>query len=102
MSSEKILSGDQDGKLIISNINNGQTLKTINAHSGSIWRLSKFSKNKIISCSKDKTIYISMGYQYRYLFKNFRSSFKCCLRFRSFNVIKSIKNINFILKIKFY
>ena len=56
MSSEKILRGDQDGKLIIWNIENGETLKTIIAHSDSILCLSKLSNNKVISSSMDKTI----------------------------------------------
>jgi WD40 repeat protein len=37
-------------------LNNGENLKIINAHSDYIRSLVKLSKNKIISCSDDKTI----------------------------------------------
>ena len=56
LSNDKIISGGIDGKIIIWNINNGDILKTIDAHSDYICSLAKLSKNKIISFSNDKTI----------------------------------------------
>ena len=54
LSYDKIARGDEGGKIVIWNINNGESLKTINAHSDCIYSLVKLSKNKIISCSGDK------------------------------------------------
>ena len=56
ISNEKIASCDEGGKIIIWNIDNGQCLKTIEAHSEAIWRLVKLSETQVISCSSDKTI----------------------------------------------
>ena len=56
LSNEKIASCDQDGKIIIWNIENCDCLKKIEAHSDAIWSLGNLSNNKIISCSRDKTI----------------------------------------------
>ena len=56
ISNEKIASCDQDGKIIIWNIENCDCLKKIEAHSDAIWSLGNLSNNKIISCSRDKTI----------------------------------------------
>ncbi len=47
---------DKDGKIIIWKISNGEIIKIINAHSDTIWCLSKLSRKKVISCSSDNTI----------------------------------------------
>ena len=56
LSNEQIASCDQDGKIIIWNINDGLTLKTIDAHSDSIFWLAKLSDKKFFSSSSDKSI----------------------------------------------
>lgn len=56
ISNEKIVRCDQNGRIQIFNINNGQCIKTIEAHLEAIYFLAKLSDNKIISSSKDKTI----------------------------------------------
>jgi GTPase len=56
ISNEETASCDQDGKIIIWNIENGECFKTINVNTGIIWNLTKLSNNKIISCSNEKTM----------------------------------------------
>ena len=56
ISNGKIASCDQDGKIIIWTIDNGECLKAIHAHSKCIWCIVKLSNNKIVSCSGDNTI----------------------------------------------
>jgi len=56
LSNEKMVSSDDDGKIIIWNINNGLTSKTIYAHTDSIFLLAKLSGKKFFSSSSDKSI----------------------------------------------
>ena len=56
ISNDKIASGDEDGKIIVWNLNNGERLKTIDEHSNRIFSIANMLNNIIIiSCSSYKT-----------------------------------------------
>ena len=60
LSNEQLASSDINGLIKIWNINNGECLKTIEAHTESInvLFLAKLSKNSIVSFSEDRKIKI--------------------------------------------